>query len=69
MLLVQCVAKGQVDSQFTNGDCLSSQSFLDVCSVCWTIGTWRCTRNSHCSWKRRDEHTGRREWNALKLEV
>ena len=32
MLLVQCVPKGQVDSQFTNGDCLSSQSFLDVCS-------------------------------------
>lgn len=40
-----------------------AKSFLAVGSVCWALGTWRCAGNSRCSWKRREEHTGRREQN------
>ena len=43
---------------------LSSQFF-----GCGLSASWRCVGNSHCSWKRRDEHTGRQEWNDWRLEV
>lgn len=46
-----------------------AKCFLAVGSMCWALGTWGCVGNSRCSWKRREEHTGRRWQNEWGLEV